>query len=303
MKPSDSFFRKQIKTTHLSLDNLHAVFYLRTAFSDTAPPPRPTNAHEHAWYEVHCVKKGWVTIEADQKIITVKSNELLFLPPRTYHITKSSDAQTLRVCIGFELFHNGKSPKENLYASLAQPFAIFPCVKLTGCSALANLSCELAAYLQNGGEIDHCRSHAMLTNFLFLLFDKLVPPDKLHQNNANLKPAFHSPDQINYLLDHLTSNQINNLSLQEMSEKLYLSKKQINSMVKKRYHTTYKQKQIRFRMENAKKLLTETSVPVESVARQVGYSNLTSFYKAFRNMTGVTPASYRKSHTAKSVTP
>jgi len=101
------------------------------------------------------------------------------------------------------------------------------------------------------------------------------------------------PDMRNYLIDYLTSNKINNITLEELSQKMYLNKKQINRIVKKRYNMTFKQKQIRFRIENAKKHLAETTLSVDQIAVLVGYTNLTSFYKAFRKLVGVTPKTYR----------
>ncbi len=48
------------------------------------------------------------------------------------------------------------------------------------------------------------------------------------------------------------------------------------------------------RMERARELLAHTRVPVEEVAARVGYSDRSSFSKAFQDQAGLAPASYRR---------
>lgn len=53
----------------------------------------------------------------------------------------------------------------------------------------------------------------------------------------------------------------------------------------------------RFRIEKAASLLRETDIKVSEVAAAVGYSSDSTFRRAFKKMTGVSPANYRNSHT------
>jgi AraC-like DNA-binding protein len=50
-----------------------------------------------------------------------------------------------------------------------------------------------------------------------------------------------------------------------------------------------------FRSDNAKTLLTTTSYRMIDIALECGYSNERSFYRAFMQVTGMTPGEYRKS--------
>lgn len=47
------------------------------------------------------------------------------------------------------------------------------------------------------------------------------------------------------------------------------------------------------RMEHAKRLLEATGQPVTSVALEVGYRDVPAFFRAFRELTGLTPKDYR----------
>ncbi|MBE7009948.1 MAG: helix-turn-helix domain-containing protein [Ruminococcaceae bacterium] len=279
--------------SHFTVDNLDAIFYFGSMFwREISPAAHETLTHEHAWFEFHCVKKGSIKIKTDKKTYVIKANEALFIPPRTYHNTNAMEESTQYVGLGFELSCNKKSTQEQLYQNLSSVFSAEDCIKLTKCLKLIDTSHELLSYANEGHSLDRCRFHNMLTTFLFQLYDKLRETntvDSVVYNEDNDK----GPDMRNYLIDYLTSNKINNITLEELSQKMYLNKKQINRIVKKRYNMTFKQKQIRFRIENAKKHLAETTLSVDQIAVLVGYTNLTSFYKAFRKLVGVTPKTYR----------
>ena len=47
------------------------------------------------------------------------------------------------------------------------------------------------------------------------------------------------------------------------------------------------------RIQEAKRLLRKTRMPVAEIAAQVGYADVKYFYKQFKRATGETPASYR----------
>lgn len=50
----------------------------------------------------------------------------------------------------------------------------------------------------------------------------------------------------------------------------------------------------RLRMQEAERLLLTTRLPVEEIARRVGYRKASAFAERFRAHTGMTPAAYRR---------
>ena len=52
----------------------------------------------------------------------------------------------------------------------------------------------------------------------------------------------------------------------------------------------------KLRVDAAKKLLTQTTLPVSEVAARVGYDDYNYFIKVFKKETDFTPAKYRKNH-------
>lgn len=48
------------------------------------------------------------------------------------------------------------------------------------------------------------------------------------------------------------------------------------------------------KLEKSKELLRETDEAIKDIAQQVGYYNVNSFNRRFKQMTGVSPGEYRK---------
>src|SRR5690606_35007618 len=55
----------------------------------------------------------------------------------------------------------------------------------------------------------------------------------------------------------------------------------------------------RHRVHQAKKLLSETDIPVYLLCEQVGYATPAHFTKVFKKATGVTPSRYREDTTSQ----
>lgn len=62
------------------------------------------------------------------------------------------------------------------------------------------------------------------------------------------------------------------------------------------FGTSYQQDVIYFRIEHAKNTLLTTNLPVEQIAEICGYNNPVHFYRQFKKVTGITPATFRKNN-------
>ena len=59
--------------------------------------------------------------------------------------------------------------------------------------------------------------------------------------------------------------------------------------------TTLSRRLIEFRINRAKQLLLESSLPISEISLQVGYTSFSHFAQIFRQETGVSPGDYRRS--------
>lgn len=84
------------------------------------------------------------------------------------------------------------------------------------------------------------------------------------------------------------------LTIAMLADKLHLSVRQVNRLLRQDYHTTFKQKLLDNRVEKAKYLLRSSDMSVQRIAEEVGYATADNFTRIFHKKTGLTPSEFRK---------
>lgn len=97
--------------------------------------------------------------------------------------------------------------------------------------------------------------------------------------------------QIERVVEEQASNPY--FGLGEIAEATSYSATYVSRLYRKMTGVTLTERIARERMERARKLLRETTLPVNQVAEQSGFSDAAYFYKAFKKANGVTPNAYR----------
>jgi len=84
------------------------------------------------------------------------------------------------------------------------------------------------------------------------------------------------------------------ISLADVAAELGLSAGHLTTVVRRRTGRTVQQWIGERRMQEARRLLTETELPVAAVSRRVGYPDVSYFIRRFRREHGTTPLPWRK---------
>ncbi|MBE5891506.1 MAG: helix-turn-helix domain-containing protein [Lachnospiraceae bacterium] len=95
--------------------------------------------------------------------------------------------------------------------------------------------------------------------------------------------------------DYIKANVNRAISRTEVADYLHLNEEYFSRVFKKYTGRTFKDYDIGYRMELAKKLLEQTKLPISIVASKVGYDNFSHFSKLMKKYTGFSPQEYRKS--------
>lgn len=91
----------------------------------------------------------------------------------------------------------------------------------------------------------------------------------------------------------LRENMAYDFSMDELAAAFNYTPKYLGHMFRLRTGQTIKNYSNRLRISRAKQLLTETDMPIESIALQVGFNSVNYFDRVFRKVTGLAPQSYR----------
>jgi AraC family transcriptional regulator len=95
------------------------------------------------------------------------------------------------------------------------------------------------------------------------------------------------------VLSFIAENHERELNLEELASEAAMSTFHFAREFKRATGTTPHQHLIRFRVERAKALLTESQLPLAEVGLRTGFSHQSHFTRLFRRLTGTTPQSYR----------
>lgn len=102
-------------------------------------------------------------------------------------------------------------------------------------------------------------------------------------------------DEERKVLEYLGSNFSNQtLSLSRMSDEVGISPLKISAVIKHTYDLTFRQYLNTIRISEAKRLLQETKLQISQIAYRVGYTNLTHFCRTFKEITSVSPNTFRQ---------
>jgi two-component system response regulator YesN len=85
------------------------------------------------------------------------------------------------------------------------------------------------------------------------------------------------------------------LKLNAIAEKYFINYSYLSYIFKKDTGINFNEYLLNIRMEEAKKLLLKSNLPIREIAKRVGYSGK-NFYPAFKKHFGITPNSFRSKH-------
>ena len=94
---------------------------------------------------------------------------------------------------------------------------------------------------------------------------------------------------VNYIREHYHRN----ICIEELAELAHLSVSALERRFKKHLAKTPNQFINEIRLENARKLLVETRLPISQIAYQCGFSEPSYFSKQFRRLFGEIPSQMR----------
>lgn len=103
-------------------------------------------------------------------------------------------------------------------------------------------------------------------------------------------PPLRTVQQVKKMINEAYSH---NLSLKSIAEQLYITPAYLGRIFKLYEGISFNDYLMRYRMEQAKRLLETTEKKVYEIALQVGYRQLDWFYKKFKEYTGKSPSDFR----------
>lgn len=98
---------------------------------------------------------------------------------------------------------------------------------------------------------------------------------------------------LDYIQEHYKGYDLN---LEKISDFFQMSLSYFSRFMKDQTGYTFTEYVTHLRMEEVKRLLKETDIPIKDIVVSVGYADVPNFMRKFKNSEGITPGQYRKLH-------
>jgi two-component system response regulator YesN len=112
-------------------------------------------------------------------------------------------------------------------------------------------------------------------------------------NNQRANPTVKSIDKV---IDYINTHYSDELSLEFIASMAHMNSTYFCEIFKKHTGCTFLEYLTKIRIENARNLLTDTSLKIYEIAQKTGYKNPNYFNNVFKKYTGMEPGKYRRTN-------
>lgn len=152
------------------------------------------------------------------------------------------------------------------------------------------------AELQTIKEFVITENRATVSDGKMLEFFFSVFKHHLKEQNSSATPHTAAQRYIDFSVNYIKTHYNSDISVSKLTELLGVSQPYLYKIYMKSFGKSPKAFIMDYRINQAKKLLTETELSISETALAVGYSDSFAFSKAFSSIQGCSPTEYRSLH-------
>ncbi len=278
--------RPEITNWENDLINDSLCYSCRSTFYDMNT--FPSSLHSHDYYELVIFDEGEINYVCESRVYSPKRGDVIIIPPGKFHMSKLKGERTHYKRHVFYLYPNAfDSVGDCLTAVLfqAEDGVLFSLSTIEKGEELLSLAEKLASALQNRGDP---LAHALAFGYIIEIFCLLNRKDIRYRGDTESLP-----ENILSLQQYLDTHYAEINSVTEVADHFFYSREYVSRLFKKYYDTTILDYIHKLRISKSRALIAE-GTPIIDVCFAVGFSSLSTFIRAFRKVTNMTPSEYRR---------
>ena len=262
--------------------------------------PRPSwhyGSHSHSSYELHLIPTGKGKLNIMGKDYDLYPGSFYLTGPEVIHEQTADDTDPMsEYCINFEMSFSKRKLSKNDSSIKSEADKI--CEILTNTSFWYGTDCfdTVLVFEKLINEIDNGLI-GCITYIQTLSTQIILNAIRCFIGNSKATysvPAKNLNDSRRKLVDNYFRDFDRELTAKELAKKIGTSIRQLDRILVHYYSMTFKQKLSVVRLEQVKKLLLTTSLPLWKISEMTGFTNQDSLARAFKKHFNVSPGKFRK---------
>ena len=248
---------------------------------------RTMEFHAHDFLELYYFLDGSVTYYIEDQVYDLCPGDLLIIPAGKMHrpVIANEHAAYERMVLWItpQYLQGIDSPAGDLQKNLQKVGEHGYCVPFRGDETVfvTALLKKLLYMQKNNTDPKFCAGAVEL--YLWTIFRSYGVIDTTHRNETQVIPQV-----IRYITEHFNEP----LTLEEIAAEFFVSKSYLNRHFKAYTNSTVYAYIMALRLTHARRMLRE-GIPAVEAGRECGFSDYSTFYKAFKTQTGLSPQQFK----------
>lgn len=243
--------------------------------------------HAHDFLELYYFLDGSVTYYIEDQVYDLCPGDLLIIPAGKMHrpVIANEHAAYERMVLWItpQYLQSIDSPAGDLQKNLQKVGEHGYCVPFRGDETVfvTALLKKLLYMQKNDTDPKFCAGAVEL--YLWTIFRSYGVIDTTHRNETRVIPQV-----IRYITEHFSEP----LTLEDIAAEFFVSKSYLNRHFKAYTNSTVYAYIMALRLTHARRMLRE-GIPAVEAGRECGFSDYSTFYKAFKTQTGLSPQQFK----------
>lgn len=255
------------------------------------PPGFSFGPHQHEHIEINFVKKGKCFMKFNDDVVCFEKNDVMIIYPNNEHYFYVSEKPTSLVQLEFKL---DIFPELKLKPAMEDHLIFLHNIftnsqkymKIIYNPEITDLIEKIVVEIQEERDNYIILSRLMYAQLFINISRHLKETLKYTQVLPN--------DCLNKALKIINSKFNDELNLEEIANKCFISSRYLRNLFKKYLNTSPIDYIISLKINKAKELMRNSMLNLKEIGYQTGFSNQPYFCKKFKEITGMVPYEYRK---------
>lgn len=253
--------------------------------------------HWHDEFEIAYVQEGMITVYVNDKEYTLQQGEGIFVNSGILHSYSGKDTRTILPNIVFmpSLIYGSKD--SIFWTEYVRP--LINSVNLTHIilsdktewqSQMTDDIKKVISMLKEREKGYEFKVRSYLSDAVL----KICQNSSLEASESSCNNI--AIERIRKMLSFINTHYMEPIQLSEISQSAFISKRECLRLFKNIIGISPKQYLIQMRLQNAEKMLLETTCSITEICITCGFQDQSYFTKTFRKQFGIAPGKYRKIH-------